>query len=224
MFSKVLIAGCLIAIWFSGEAVAQTSNNFVLGSDSLKSRSVQENTDANQLPPDRIEIRTSGSPEAELVGEIRANLVANIAKTEAVIFVEVVLPPGCHIYSLTQNDPRQTRIDISQSPHASVHGPAQPSRKPDPVSADSVDSADAYSDRVAFIVPLQLNNLPKPADLNMLVRLNGMICSDKGFCVPIQDRVVRTTLLESVESLPVNIRSTSDRATSHDWNIDGGRK
>jgi|GEM_PF-5932564 len=222
MLTRIWMAIGLVTIGFSGLANGQDSGNSAAPTGRLNPLTTPESNETVSAIPDRIGLNASGAPDAESLGEIRATLVSNLARTEAVIQLEVRLAPECHIYSLTLNDGRQTKIDVSHSAFASVSGPAQPSRTPDPVSADSGDPAESWSENVSFFVPLQLNNLPEPGELLMLVRINGMICSDKGFCIPVQDRVVRAKVLDSVERLPVQTRIPFEESRNRDQGVNNG--
>jgi Disulphide bond corrector protein DsbC len=214
-FSKTLVVASLFVICLPKLLNGQEQSG--PGADSLRPRVLTENAEqVDTVPPEKIVLQNTGNPDAIPLGEIRASLIKNLADTEAIIRIEVLLAPGCHIYSLTQDDPRQTRIDVSQSPYVHIAGPAQPSRKPDPVSHDSTDPAESYSNEVAFIVPLKLDELPRAEDLTLLVRINGMVCSDKGFCLPIQDQVIRTVTRASADTLPIRNQAESATADSRD--------
>ena len=225
MFSfKTLVVASLFIICLPAFMAAQVPNALGSGADSSGPRVLSENPDEfENVPPEKFVLRETSDSDAQPLGEIRASLTKNLNGTEAIIRIEVVLAPGCHIYSLTQDDPRQTRIDISQSPYVKISGPAQPSRKPDPIPSDSADLTESYANQIAFVVPLELNNLPSREELVMLVRINGMVCSDKGFCLPIQDQVIRTVTLDPVDTLPLPAHSASDTADRRDSGLTTGR-
>ncbi len=147
-----------------------------------------------------------------------------------VVRIDVELAEGSHIYSLTLNDPRQTRIELSHSPAITIAGPAQPSRHPDnapaavaneKTAADAEVDGEAYNGTVSFFVPLQFAESVSLENEQVLVRLNAMLCSDEGFCLPVRDRIARAQPVPSPEALPSS-RAALPPAAATDFS--GSRK
>ncbi len=155
---------------------------------------------AGSLVPDSIFINQDASEQLPPLARYEARLVVAPGGEEAQLRITARLAEGLHTYPLTDSIGRQTRLELAPCPWLAVAGPAQPARTPDEPADPSAESAGSYRGQIEFVVPLLVLATPPNDDWQMYVRINGLLCSDDGYCVPVQDRVLRAV----VERPPVS--------------------
>jgi Disulphide bond corrector protein DsbC len=153
---------------------------------------------AGSLVPDSIFISQDASEQLPPIAQYRARLVVATGGEEAQLRVTARLAEGLHTYPLTDSIGRQTRLELAPGPFLAIAGPAQPDRTPDEPADPSADSAGSYRGQIEFVVPLMVLATPPNDDWQIYVRINGLLCSDDGYCVPVQNQVLRA----AVEKLP----------------------
>ena len=128
---------------------------------------------------------------SELKVTARYYLIPN--KNEGFLIVRFQVPTNHHIYGVHQpKDAPQTRIELSAIDGVRLTGPFRPDKKPkikkdDPVFGMTIVE---HSGDVQFYAPLAI---PQGFDARrdaMQVLVNGQMCSDEGYCLPIMGRKV----------------------------------
>jgi hypothetical protein len=106
------------------------------------------------------------------------------------LIVKVDVPAGNHIYSLNQPEPLiPTRLSVKTSDQFSAEKKFKADKKPKVVEKDPLFNArlEKHAGTVQFYVPLTVNTQSDLKQLQPLVRFSGQMCSDQGYCVPINN-------------------------------------
>lgn len=168
----------------------------------------------DDVDPGSVAIIRQGGEESPPLARYSARLVVSTEGQEAQLRITALLAEGLHTYPMTDIAGRQTRLELAPSPWLEVAGPAQPDRQPDEPADASAESAGSYRGQIEFVVPLTVLAPPPDGDWQMLVRINGLLCSDGGFCVPVQDRILRAAVeRQPAVALPVAGRQTLPSTT-----------
>lgn len=169
----------------------------------LPPEAVSAGLQAPETEPVQLLLRNGAGSDSPPLAMIRARLTPHSDFESAVVQIEVSLSEGCHLYSLTQADARRTRIDVSLPGSLQVAGPVQPSHAPESVTEVAGEApSETYSSRVVFFVPVKIVDRKLFGREHSRVRVNGMICSASGFCLPVRDGVVKAVVTDPVEILP----------------------
>ena len=135
--------------------------------------------------------RVASETDSELRISARYYLIPN--KREGFVIVRFQIPANHHIYGVHQpKDAPQTRLELSSVEGVRLTGAFRPDKKPkvkkdDPVFGMTIVE---HSGDVQFYAPIAI---PEGFDARrdaMQVRVNGQMCSDEGYCLPIMERKV----------------------------------
>lgn len=114
-------------------------------------------------------------------------------KREGFVIVRFQVPANHHIYGVHQpKDAPQTRLELSSVEGVRLTGAFRPDKKPkvkkdDPVFGMTIVE---HSGDVQFYAPIAI---PEGFDVRrdaLQVKVNGQMCSDEGYCLPIMGRKV----------------------------------
>ena len=109
------------------------------------------------------------------------------------LIVKAIMPVGSYIYGIYQQDESPcSKIEIGQSTQFKVLGKFKADKKAKVVVNDPVFESrlEKYYDVVQFYVPIELADQVDPAKIKPVVRFTGQMCSDEGYCIPIQGKTM----------------------------------
>ncbi|MCH2182677.1 MAG: protein-disulfide reductase DsbD N-terminal domain-containing protein [Mariniblastus sp.] len=109
------------------------------------------------------------------------------------LIVKAEMPVGSYIYGIYQSEESPcSKIEIGQSKQFKVLGKFKADKKAKVVAKDPVFESrlEKYYDVVQFYVPIELTDQVDPAKIKPVVRFTGQICSDEGYCIPIQGKTM----------------------------------
>jgi len=113
--------------------------------------------------------------------------------TQGYLVLECQLQPGNYIYSLTQTEPiKPTQIRVTSSEHYAIRGAFHPDQPPKIIESDPVfeQRVEKHSGTVRFFVTFEIAPGIDVTQLKPEMLIDGQICSDEGFCIPINAQTV----------------------------------
>ncbi len=109
------------------------------------------------------------------------------------LILRAEIPDGSYIYSLTNNEgPPPCQITVAPGHSFQVGEPFQSDRYPTVIEMDEVFQCrlEKHYQLVQFYVPIEVADGVDPATIRPELTFNGQICSDEGFCMPLDDKIV----------------------------------
>jgi hypothetical protein len=113
--------------------------------------------------------------------------------TQGYLVLECELQPGNYIYSLTQAEPlKPTQIRVAPSEQYALMGNFNPDQSPMVVEKDPIfeQRLEKHKGTVRFFVPFEIAPGVDANQLKPQLVIDGQICSDDGFCMPINAQTV----------------------------------
>ena len=132
------------------------------------------------------------------------------ATNSGYLVLECELPKGSYIYSLTQKGAvKPTVIKISPSNAFATSGKFIPDRQPKIVEEDPVfqQRLEKHTGKVQFFIPMQLQSNANPETLQPELIFDGQVCSSKGVCMPIRNKMVKAKFAGYFERTAENPKS-----------------
>ncbi len=202
-FCGAVIFSLTIASVMSAASIAQSLQPQFQFPDRSMSTSGQQNTDEMQAPQAKsasaIGLSKFGT---DLIGsdaieqapyKLSGRFHLQAGTTQGYLVLECQLQPGNYIYSLTQTEPiKPTQIRVTPSEQYAIKGAFNPDQPPKIIESDPVfeQRVEKHSGTVRFFVTFAI---APGTDINQLkpeLLIDGQICSDEGFCIPINAQKV----------------------------------
>ena len=109
------------------------------------------------------------------------------------LIVKAEMPVGSYIYGIYQPDESPcSKIEIAQSRQFKVLEKFKADKQAKVIVKDPVFESrlEKYYDVVQFYVPIELVGKVDPAEIKPMIRFTGQMCSDQGYCIPIQGKMM----------------------------------
>ena len=110
------------------------------------------------------------------------------------LIVKLVIPDGNYIYSTTQTEPLiPSKFVVKASPQFSVGKKFKSDKQPKVIKQDPVLNArlEKHSGTVQFYAPIKVASGTNHKLAQPEVTFSGQVCSDQGFCVPINGMITK---------------------------------
>ncbi len=115
------------------------------------------------------------------------------AKRTGFLIVKAVVPKGSHIYSLNQTAPLSpTRLALSEMSEMRATGKFKADKESQVIENDPIfeTKVEQHSGTIQFYVPIEIASDVDPGRLKPVTIFSGQVCSDEGYCIPIQNQKV----------------------------------
>ncbi len=109
------------------------------------------------------------------------------------LIVKAEMPAGSYIYGIYQPDESPcSTIEIAQSKQFKVLDKFKADKQAKVIAKDPVfeSKLEKYYDVVQFYVPIELVDQVDPAEIKPLIRFTGQMCSDQGYCIPMNGKTM----------------------------------
>ncbi|MEM7782998.1 MAG: protein-disulfide reductase DsbD domain-containing protein [Planctomycetota bacterium] len=110
------------------------------------------------------------------------------------LVVQMELAKGNYVYSLTQKgDIPATKIKVKKSSQFRQLDQFHPDRPAKVIQDDPIfgQRVEKHMGKIQFFAPIEVAGGVTVSDISVEVELEGQVCSDEGYCLPIRGSVVR---------------------------------
>ena len=114
-------------------------------------------------------------------------------KQRGFVIVRADIKKGCYIYGLKQTKPLlPSKLELTKIPQLKMSGKFKADKPAKVIDNDPIfkTRVEKHVGTVQFYVPIEIASGVDPAKIQPLVLFSGQVCSDEGYCAPINKQKI----------------------------------